>query len=1262
MKTTPSPIACPAPFAVFAQEVDADLPPLRQAIADVLRLPEAEAVPPLLEAARLPAEQNAQAEALALRLARALRSRKGSGLAGIVQNLLQEFSLSSQEGVALMCLAEALLRIPDAATRDALIRDKVAQGDWRAHLGKSPSPFVNAAAWGLLLTGKLVATNSEAGLLNALNRIIGKSGEPLVRKGVDMAMRLMGEQFVAGQTIDQALTNAQALEAQGFRHSYDMLGEAALTAADADAYFASYEAAIHAIGRAAQGRGIYEGPGISIKLSALHPRYVRAQRARVFAELYPKLEALVVLAREYDIGINIDAEESERLDLSLDLLEKLCFAPALAGWNGIGFVIQAYQKRCPKVVDFLVDLAKRCGKRLMVRLVKGAYWDSEIKRAQIEGQAGYPVYTRKAHTDLSYLACAQKLLAAPSEIFPQFATHNARTLAAIHALAGENYHPGQYEFQCLHGMGEPLYEEVVGPVGEGKLGRPCRIYAPVGSHETLLAYLVRRLLENGANTSFVNRVADLSLSLEELIADPVASVEAQAQAEGVAVGQPHPKIPLPEALYGNARRNSAGFDLNHEPALASLAATLQETAVGPLWAQAMVEGHPPVAETPAADWQPITNPARLDDVVGYARETPPKIIALAFDAAEAAGPGWANTPPAARAAVLERAADQLEAQMLALVGLLIREAGKTAANAVAEVREAVDFLRYYAMLAREQLGEGCAPLGTVVCISPWNFPLAIFTGQIAAALAAGNCVLAKPAEQTPLIAQEAVKILWQAGVPPGALALLPGDGETVGAALMADARVAGAMFTGSTAVARLLAGQLAGRLGKNGQPIPLIAETGGLNAMIVDSSALTEQVIVDVVASAFDSAGQRCSALRLLCVQEDAAERTLTMLKGAMQELKIADPAQISTDVGPVIDDSARYDIEKHIETMQNRGFVVEKHGFAAQEDQKSRENGVFVEPTLIEINSAADLQREVFGPVLHVLRFPRAKMGETIAAINAAGYGLTFGTHTRIDETIALVCEQAAAGNLYINRNMVGAVVGVQPFGGEGLSGTGPKAGGPLYLFRLLAQHPADAPTKLLARMAEQGATEAPRRAELRCAHEQLCAWLSVSPPYAEIARFATVCGERSPAGRLYDLPGPTGERNRYALLPRQKVLCLASCEADALRQLAAVLAVGSTALWPNDPMHQTLFADLPEAVRARIQLADKPLDEDFDAALFHGAAEALRNLSRQLAEKDGPIIGLQGFAPGGQEIVLERLLIERSISINTAAAGGNASLMTVG
>ncbi|BET97120.1 trifunctional transcriptional regulator/proline dehydrogenase/L-glutamate gamma-semialdehyde dehydrogenase [Xenorhabdus taiwanensis] len=1250
------------PFLDFAEHI---LPQSvkRSAITAAYRLPETQAVPMLLQRAQLSEEQAKAAHKLAYSIAEKLRQQKqGIGRSGLVQGLLQEFSLSSQEGVALMCLAEALLRIPDKATRDALIRDKISNGNWHSHLGQSPSMFVNAATWGLLFTGKLVSTHNEAKLSKSLNRIISKSGEPLVRKGVDMAMRLMGEQFVTGETIAQALANARKLEEKGFRYSYDMLGEAALTEEDAQAYMVSYQQAIHAIGKASNGRGIYEGPGISIKLSALHPRYSRAQYERVIDELYPRLLSLTLQARQYDIGINIDAEEADRLEISLDLLEKLCFEPKLEGWNGIGFVIQAYQKRCPFVIDSIIDLAQRSRHRLMIRLVKGAYWDSEIKRAQIDGLEDYPVYTRKIYTDVSYLACARKLLAVPNLIYPQFATHNAHTLSAIYHLAGQNYYPGQYEFQCLHGMGEPLYEQVVGKISEGKLNRPCRIYAPVGTHETLLAYLVRRLLENGANTSFVNRIADTSLPIDELVADPVKIVQELAQTEGQ-IGLPHPKIPLPRDLYGKNRVNSLGLDLSNEHRLASLSSALLSSSMETWNSEPLLGGgYQPTEELPTA--KPVNNPAINSDIVGYVREATEQEVIHALDVATDAGAIWFATPPSERAAILVRAAELMENDLQSLLGILVREAGKTFNNAIAEVREAVDFLHYYASQVRQDFANDThRPLGPVVCISPWNFPLAIFTGQIAAALAAGNSVLAKPAEQTPLIAAVAVKILHQAGIPRDVLQLLPGQGETVGALLVGDERVRGVMFTGSTAVASLLQRNIAGRLDAQGRPTPLIAETGGLNAMIVDSSALTEQVVTDVIASAFDSAGQRCSALRILCVQEDVAERTIAMLKGAMAECRMGNTEHLFTDIGPVIDAEAKAGIERHIQTMRTKGRAIYQAVYENATDNLEWSQGTFVQPTLIELESFDELKKEIFGPVLHVVRFKRNELDKLLDQINATGYGLTLGIHTRIDETIAQVTSKAKVGNIYVNRNMVGAVVGVQPFGGEGLSGTGPKAGGPLYLYRLLSQRPLSAASQTLERQDTEYELDAKARVDLHSPLYKLADW-AIEQNNEALGQVIQEYSLLAQGGTVRLLPGPTGERNTYALLPRGPVLCLADNEQDALVQLAAVLSVGCQALWEKDELHQELQRQLPSEIHRHIHWVNDWQHEEtpIAAVIYHGDCDQLRRVCEVIAQRKGPIISVQGFARGETNLLLERLLHERSLSVNTAAAGGNASLMTIG
>ena len=1137
---------------------------LRAAIRAACRRPETACLPPLIETAAPGVAEARAADRVARDLVARLRAKprtKG------VEALVHEYALSSPEGVALMCLAEALLRIPDDATRDDLIRDKIARGDWRGHLGHGAPLFVNAATWGLMLTGRLVAAEGEEGLGAALTRLIARGGEPVIRRAMDIAMRMMGEQFVSGETIAEALRKAAPREARGFRFSYDMLGEAAATQADATRYLASYEDAIGAIGAAAAGRGPVAGPGISVKLSALHPRYSRSQRARTMTELLPRLARLARLAAATRIGFNIDAEESERLDLSLDLLAELAEDRALAGWDGLGFVVQAYGKRAPFVIDWVVDLARRGGRRIMLRLVKGAYWDSEIKRAQAEGQSDFPVFTRKLHTDVSYLACARRLLAARDAVFPQFATHNAQTLAAVLAMAGPDFAPEDYEFQCLHGMGEPLYDEVVGP-----LARPCRIYAPVGTHDTLLAYLVRRLLENGANSSFVHRIQDAGTSVDDLVADPVAKARAI-----VPPGAPHPAISLPRDLYGPARRNSDGLDLADEDTLAALAGAV----VAERGATRALPGGGPARE--------IRNPFDRSDHLGTVCDAGAGEVAAATATAASAGNAWAATPAATRAAILRRAADGIEADRLGLAALIAREAGRTLPNALAEIREAADFLRYYAAGAVAM--PDAPPLGPVACISPWNFPLAIFVGQVGAALAAGNTVLAKPAEETPFVAAAAVRILRAAGIPDGALTLLPGGGE-VGAALVADPRVQGVVFTGSTSVARVIQRGLAERLTRAGDPVPLIAETGGLNAMIVDSSALPEQAVADILASAFDSAGQRCSALRILCVQEEAADRLREMLRGAMRELSLGDPSRIDIDIGPVISPDARAAIAAHVSTMRARGLRV---------DATDAPPGGFVAPTLIEIDRVADAGQEVFGPVLHVLRYRRAGLDALLEDIDAAGYALTFGLHTRIDAFAAHVLSRVAAGNCYVNRNMIGATVGVQPFGGARLSGTGPKAGGPLYLARLKA-------------------------------------------------------GPVALAVETGELAGPVGESNRYELRPRGRVAALARGEAALRGQVRAIVAAGNRALVAIDNPARAAVADI-----AGIEtLADPLADPRLRAVVSDARGAPLIELQRRIAAREGPIVMVIPGDAGGCD--RWRLVEERSVCANTAAAGGNASLMAIG
>ena len=1019
----------------------AHVDPLRAALRADIRANETEIVRRLVAEAALSEDARARIATRARGLVEEVRrARVGKG--GL-DAFLHEFGLSSKEGVVLMCLAEALLRVPDAETVDRLIKDKIADADWRAHLGHSDSLFVNASTWALMLTGRVVRLDESdtRDLTGTLKRLVYGSGEPVIRAAITQAMRILARQFVMGRTIEEALARARNDEARGYRHSYDMLGEAACTMADADRYFEAYKAAIAAIGKAAGETGAIAAPGISVKLSALHPRYELAQARRVHGELAPRLMELARESKRYDIGLTVDAEEAARLDLSLEVIEAVAGDPTLRGWNGFGLAVQAYQKRAPALIDWLAEMAGRHRRRLMVRLVKGAYWDTEIKLAQETGLDGYPVFTRKVSTDVCFLACAKRLFAAPQAFYPQFATHNAQTLAAIVELAGGSR---DFEFQRLHGMGEALYDQIVGPE---HVDLPVRIYAPVGSHENLLAYLVRRLLENGANTSFVNRIVDEALPVDEIVADPVLGV-------GALDAVPHPRIPLPAQLYGEARRNSAGVDLSDPNVLAPLGQAMVAAAAGP-WTAAPLVGGEAVAGVP----RPVLDPADSAREAGSVVEATADDVDRALALAQRSAPEWDALGGAARADCLERMADLMEAERAGLLALCVREAGKTLADAVSELREAVDFCRYYAARAREDFaapqvlpgptGErnevALHGRGAFACISPWNFPLAIFTGQVAAALAAGNAVLAKPAGQTPLIAAAAVRLLHRAGVPGAVLHLLPGSGPVVGAPLAADPRTAGVAFTGSTETAKAINQSLAAR---DGAIVPLIAETGGQNAMIVDSTALPEQVVRDVVVSAFQSAGQRCSALRVLFLQDDVTDKMLAMLAGAMEELVVGDPARLSTDVGPVIDADAKAMLEAHAARMSAEGRLIRR-----LTPGPDCERGHFFGPAAFEIDALSRLEREVFGPILHVIRYRADRLDNVIEAIDGTGYGLTLGIHSRIDSTVAYIHARLRVGNAYVNRNMIGAVVGVQPFGGERLSGTGPKAGGPRYLHRFATE-----------------------------------------------------------------------------------------------------------------------------------------------------------------------------------------------------------------
>jgi RHH-type transcriptional regulator, proline utilization regulon repressor / proline dehydrogenase / delta 1-pyrroline-5-carboxylate dehydrogenase len=1041
-----------------------ELPPLpaslRAAITAAWSRDETEHVREMLAQARQPHPawgdaDRAAIQATAADLVHRVRARAADQ--GAIEAFMRQYDLGSEEGVLLMCVAEALLRIPDQGTADRLIRDKLGEADWKRHMGQSDSVLVNASTWGLMLTGHLVdlADDTRRDVHNAFKRLVGRVGEPVIRLAVRQAMRIMGHQFVMGRTISEALARSRKGANAAYRYSYDMLGEAALTQHDADRYLEAYRSAIDAIGRSGQFEDEITAPSISVKLSALHPRYEHAKRARVLAELAPRLLDLAQRARRYRIGMTIDAEEADRLELSLDVIEAAWSDPSLAGWNGFGIVVQAYQKRAPFVIDWIADLARRHGRRIPVRLVKGAYWDSEVKRAQVDGLRGYPVFTRKPNTDVSYQANARRLLMATDAIYPMFATHNAQTIAAIHRMASSLLPNGNgktkgYEFQKLHGMGDDLYAEVI---PADRLDVPCRVYAPVGSHEDLLPYLVRRLLENGANSSFVNRITDEDIAIDDLVRDPVETVAAFDDI-------PHPRIPLPADLYRSQvaephaeRTNSMGANLANDDQLRALAEQVNAAATGPWRATPLVPG----ASVSGPDIA-VTNPADRRQTVGQWQAADGATVDRALHNAVAAQPAWDRTPAASRAAILEHAADLMEQRMPQYIALCTREAGKTIPDGVAEVREAVDFLRYYAGQARQQFTVDALPgptgesntlqlagRGVFVCISPWNFPLAIFSGQIAAALAAGNAVIAKPAEQTNLIGYHAIKLMHEAGVPEAVLQFVPGDGATVGAALTADPRVAGVAFTGSTDTARAINRALAARDAAIGV---LIAETGGQNALIADSSALPEQLVKDALASAFTSAGQRCSAARVLFVQEDIADKVIGMLAGAMAELTIGDPGLLSTDVGPVIDTDAKCLLDEHAQRMQGAARLI-----AEAQLGPGTEHGTFFAPRAWELQSLSQLTRENFGPALHVIRWKATELDQVIDAINDTGYGLTLGIHSRIDETIERIVARANVGNVYVNRNQIGAVVGVQPFGGQKLSGTGPKAGGPHYLPRFATE-----------------------------------------------------------------------------------------------------------------------------------------------------------------------------------------------------------------
>ena len=1210
---------------------------------------------------------------------------------GLMDAFLAEYGLETNEGIALMTLAESLLRVPDASTVDELIEDKIVSGQWRSHLGRSSSALVNSSTVALLITGQLLAPPKSGGTGAMLKNMFKNLGEPVVRMGAGNAMREMGRQFVLGTNIDKAMSRAKAQQDKGYTYSYDMLGEAARTHGDAMDYLESYERAIEelatSVKTAKKGGGsnqnpeaqkqagsVRDNPGISVKLSALHPRYEFAKREEVLPVLVQRTLKLVLMAREANLGFNIDAEEADRLDFSLDIIEQVLSDERLAGWEGFGVVVQAFSQRAPYVLDWLYALSQKLDRRIMVRLVKGAYWDTEIKRAQVMGLTGFPVYTQKHHTDVSYLCCVRKLLTLTDRIYPQFATHNANTISAVISMADSlGVSKDAFEFQRLHGMGEAMHDLV-----HREHGTRCRIYAPVGTHKELLAYLVRRLLENGANSSFVNQLFDESVSASELSADPIEEIEAH----GAPIGE---STVLAKNIYAPTRGNSTGYDLSDPVTVDRLLAERGEFAktqwyAGPLVADSALKsleqnanaGHSSEAPNPSTDAasdtdlnkEPVTNPTDLSDTVGYVTQASSQIVTDAISAAEAAFEDWSQTSPAHRADLLDKAADLFEEHTAEFFALAAREAGKTLADAVAEVREAVDFARYYAEQIRDFdestdfplniEGMNLSPRGVIVCISPWNFPLAIFSGQIFAALASGNTVVAKPAEQTPLIAHKAAQLMLEAGFPSDVVQFVPGTGKTVGAALSADSRVAGVCFTGSLPTARAIEQSMGEHMAPNAA---LIAETGGLNAMIVDSTALPEQVVRDVVASAFQSAGQRCSALRMLYVQEDIYKHLLAMLIGAMDELKLGDPLDLSTDVGPVIDAAALKKIEGHIDEFDEKGQLLK-----SLEVPKS---GHFARPSLIRVSGIEELAEEIFGPVLHIATFKAGNAPKVIEAINAKGYGLTFGLHSRMESAQGYAAHHIYAGNIYINRNQIGAIVGSQPFGGEGLSGTGPKAGGPLYLKRLMSSGDSESHSLSDLSLGEQ------REGAKRISSEALAkAIVDIKPerkqkPKASVplslGDFYEACGYRSPSlmKQVRLLPGPTGETNRWSLHPRGLILCLGPDAKSAYRQAALALSTGNSVLIvaPDASSHPAykLSEGLP------LQVLDGWLEPDalknmqgVAAVSCNSSGDLQQAYRRALGARDGAIIPLihEVSQP-------DRYQVEKHLCVDTTAAGGNTSLI---
>ena len=1230
--------------------------------------------------------------------------RQDSEKSGMMDRFMQQYSLSSKEGVAMMCLAESLLRVPDAETADDLIAEKILSGNWDGHRGASESLFVNASTWGLMLTGRVVTLDSEAieNTQTWMKKLVNRIGEPVVRAAVRQAMKIMGQQYVLGRSIETALERGRRENAEGTRFSFDMLGEGARTMKDADRYFDAYMDAIREIGKRETRDDVITANGISIKLSALHPRYHYVQKPRVMGEMLPRIRQLALEAKAYGLGFTIDAEEADRMDISLDLFESLARDPGLAGWDGLGFVLQAYDKRSPLVAEWLAELGRDAGRKLMVRLVKGAYWDSEIKHAQQEGYADYPVYTRKANTDLCYQVCAAKLLDAGDVIYPQFATHNALTAAFVLELAEGR----KFEFQRLHGMGGLLHMQLA--KGVGVKPAPVRVYAPVGAHEDLLPYLVRRLLENGSNSSFVNRFLDKKVPVAQIATDVQADVEASATRR-------HSAIPLPVDILraaGDDRPDTHGVDLANadaEKELLDVVNSLSERT----WAAGPIIG----GKLNTSDGEAVVSPTDTRKVVGTCRKASAAEVSKALDLAAAAQPAWDALGGEARAEILERAAGIMQTRMHELTALLAYEAGRTLNDGISEVREAVDFLNYYAQQARKRFAVAETvndPLGGIsqyslhgrgvfFCISPWNFPLAIFTGQVAAALASGNSVLAKPADPTPLIAAESVKILHQAGVPGDVLNLVPGRGRLLGEIINTDPRIKGVAFTGSTEVALGIQRTLLER----GTDVPaFIAETGGQNSMVVDSSSLPEQVVDDAIRSAFLSAGQRCSALRVMYVQDEIADRIIGMMKGAMAELAVNKPWQLTTDVGPVIDEGAKKELLQHVENMKQEALL-----HYACELPRGLEHGTFVAPHLFELSSVKQLPGEVFGPILHVIRFKKSRFKQLIEEINGTGFGLTLGVHSRIEKFTRDVVNLTRVGNNYINRNMVGAVVGVNPFGGQGLSGTGPKAGGPNYMTRfaceiitvknppptLDASHPAgDASAIVGGNVITQISAEHVANAMEMASQSQLGWNLAGGDQRALLLdkaaelmdkrlpgqkASATVCRYYADQARQkcqapLVLPGPTGESNELSLHGRGVFICAVADATPShafVQQVTAALAAGNAVLACPAPQQAQLSgmviqalldAGIPKEILHFIpgKMLRKLATKDLRTAgiAWTGPVQEALAMLLEMSERGGAIVPMVVEAGGPNYLM--RFVVEKTRTVNIAATGGNALLLNLG